>query len=301
MKLYLEQKDALHAGLTPADTPEGLTMFQLCGRFLTTKKRLLESNELSIHSFNDYTATCKRLLKAFGKTRLVVDLRPDDFERLRAIMAKRWGPVRLGNEINRVRIVFNYADKSGLLEKRIVFGDGFKRPSRKTLRKAKAATGPRMFEAHEIHAMLSAAKQPLRAMIFLGINAGFGNSDVGTLPLSALDLPGGWVNYARPKTGIGRRCPLWEETIDALEVWLAVRPEPRSPEHAGLVFLTAKGDTWAKDTSDNPVSKETAKLLAFNEVASCRTGQKQRSQEESAKSLASRNSLLTTGLRSRFV
>ncbi len=261
LQKYLREKDALHAGLTPTDTSEGLTVYQLCGRFLTTKKRLMDADELSIHSFNDYAATCKRLLKVFSKGRLVADLRPNDFERLRAFMAKRWGPVRVGNEINRTRIIFNYAYKSRLLDKPMIFGEGFKRPSKETLRKHRAKQGPRMFEAHEIHAMLSAAKQPLRAMILLGINAGFGNSDVGRLPLSALDLKAGWVNYARPKTGIGRRCPLWEETLDALEDWLAVRPEARSPEHAGLVFLTAKGDTWAKETSDNPVSKETAKLL----------------------------------------
>src|SRR5438046_1799028 len=75
---YLDQKDALHAGRTPAD-PEGLTVIALCGKFLTTKKRLLENGELSPRTYADYQALCARLVKAFGKNRLVVDLRPDDF------------------------------------------------------------------------------------------------------------------------------------------------------------------------------------------------------------------------------
>jgi hypothetical protein len=112
LQRYLDQKDALHAGRNPADA-DGLTVFVLCAKFLTTKKRMLEAGELSIHSFRDYTRVCKRLGKVFGKGRLVADLRPDDFEKLRAGMAKKWGPVRLGNEINRTRIVFNYALKTG--------------------------------------------------------------------------------------------------------------------------------------------------------------------------------------------
>lgn len=258
---YLEQKDRLHAGLTTADNREGLTVFLLCGKFLTTKKRLMENDELSVHSYADYTRVCKLLSKTFGNSRLVADLRPDDFERLRSKMAKRLGPVKLGNEINRIRVVFNYAYKSDLIVNPMKYGEGFKRPSKKTLRQHRQAQGAKMFSAEEIRSMLEAAGQPLRAMILLGLNAGFGNSDLGTLPLSALDLNRGWLNYPRPKTGIARRASLWPETVAALRDWLRVRPEPKNQGHAGLVFVTVKGDTWAKTTSDNPLSKETRKLL----------------------------------------
>jgi hypothetical protein len=103
LKKYLSEKDALHAGRTPDYTADALTILILCGKLLTTKKRMLDAGELSIRSYTDYGAVCQRLIKAFGKGRLVSDLRPDDFEKLRASMAKKWGPVRLGNEINRTR------------------------------------------------------------------------------------------------------------------------------------------------------------------------------------------------------
>src|SRR5262249_10243947 len=61
------------------------------------------------------------------------------------------------------------------------------------------------------------------------------------LPLSALDLDAGWVNYARPKTGISHRCPLWPETVTALRTAIAERPEPREEETASLVFVTTRG------------------------------------------------------------
>jgi integrase len=260
LKKYLEQKDDLHAGRTPREPAEVLTVFTLCGKFLTAKKRMLDTGELSDRTFEAYTAICRRIIAAFGKGRLVSDLRSDDFETLRAAMAKTWGPVRLGAEIVRARTVFHYGWKSGLLDKPVVFGEGFKKPSQKTLRLHRAARGPKMFEAGEIRRMLQTAGQPLKAMILLGVNCGFGNADCGTLPLSALDLDGGWVNYHRPKTGISRRCPLWPETVAALRDWLAQRPDPKAEDDAGLVFITKYGQPWAK-AADRPITKETRKLL----------------------------------------
>jgi hypothetical protein len=45
----------------------------------------------------------------FGKTRLVTDLDPEDFADLRNKLAKKWGPVTLGNVIQRIRVVFKFA------------------------------------------------------------------------------------------------------------------------------------------------------------------------------------------------
>jgi len=257
---YLDQKTALHSGMTPVDT-EALTIYKLTAKFLTTKKALRDGSELSVHSFNDYAATCRLLVKAFGRNRLVADLGPDDFERLRKRMAKTWGVVRLGNEVNRVRSVFRYAATQGLLDKPVVFGEAFRRPPKRVMRKHRAEQGPRMFQAAEIQAMLRAAGQPLRTMILIGCNCGFGNSDMGNLPLSALDLDDAWINFARPKTGIDRRCPLWPETVQALREWLTIRPVATKEEHAGLAFITSRGSTWAKTGPDSPVSKEMRKLL----------------------------------------
>jgi integrase len=98
-------------------------------------------------------------------------------------------------------------------------------------------------------------------MILLGVNAGFGNSDCGNLPLSAVDLERGWIDFPRPKTGLPRRRPLWPETTAALRESLAKRPRPKDAVDAGLFFVTRCGDGWAKDTAENPLSDLTAKLL----------------------------------------
>jgi len=227
---------------------------------LTAKRMLADTGEITERTFNDYKSVCTRIVDAFGRMRLVMDLGAEDFEELRSSLAKTRGPVALGNEIQRIRVVFKYAYDIALVDRPVRFGPLFKRPSKKTLRLARNAKGPRMFEAKAIRTIMAAAGPQLHAMVLLGINCGLGNQDVATLPKQALDLGRGWLDYPRPKTGIPRRCPLWPETVAALRR-AANRPEPKEAGHSGLVFVTKYGKPWSKETSDNPISNEMAKLL----------------------------------------
>src|SRR5262245_29282852 len=230
---YLEQKDDLHAGRTPRPDLEALTVKELANHFLNSKQARVDVGELSPLTFGDYKSACDEAVTAFGKTRLVSDLRPDDFARLRDSMARKWGPQRLAKTIQFIRCVFKHAYESGLIDRPIRFGPGFSRPSKKVFRLHRAEQGVKLFTAQEIRQLLDAAPVNLRAMILLGINSGFGNSDCGNLPLSALDLERGWVDYPRPKTGIARRCTLWPETVTALREAIACRPKPKREDHAG--------------------------------------------------------------------
>ena len=261
LKKYQEQKDDLHAGRTPRVQGDGLTVRDLLNRFLTSKKMLVDGGELATRTFADYRMTCDRLSAAFGLTRLVHDLGADDFEKLRCEASERLGPVALGSFIQRVRVVFKYAYDAGLVDKPVRYGPLFRRPGRKVLRQARHASGPRMFEAEELRRILAAANVQLKAMVLLGVNCGFGNADCGTLPFSALDLEGGWVDYPRPKTAILRRCPVWPETMQALHEAIARRPTPKDPSLSDRVFITHKGGSWWKETPDTPLSNAMALLL----------------------------------------
>jgi integrase len=264
---YLEQKDALHAGRKPREVSAGVTVKELCNQFLNHRQVKLAANELSPRTWRNCKDVTDLLVAQFGKGRLIADLGQDDFAELRKWMTKRWGPVR-------VRCVFKFAYDTELMAAPMRWGPGFARPTKKTLRLGRAEKGPRMFEAAEVRTLVNGGTveedgekrfvkptPTMKAMILLGVNCGFGNADCGTLPLSALDLAGGWVNYHRPKTGITRRCPLWPETVAALKDVLAEKKEPNDPADAGLVFVTARGGSWHKKIEDNPISKEMRKLL----------------------------------------
>lgn len=290
---WLDQKDDILAGRDPkaAKAVEGLTIGDvgskkgLCNYFLTAKWEAVGARELSPRSWQDYKATCERVQRVFGKTALVSTLTPDDFLRLRKDMAKTLGPVSIGNEITRTRVLFNWAadDEDGkpLLDKPVTFGKLFKRPNPKVLRahehSQRLKHGVRMFEADELRAIIAAANVQFKAMILLGVNCGFGNNDLGLLPTYALDLNRGWVDFPRPKTAEERRCPLWPETVSAIRDAIARRPMPKNEADDELVFITKRGLCWSKTRNcgatmsdgkpdvdgsrDNPISKEMAKLL----------------------------------------
>jgi integrase len=266
LRKYLEQRDALHAGRKPRPDPEAVTVKDVANAFLNAKRALLDGGELSPHTWANYKRAADTLVSRLGKKRLVADLDPQDFAALRIRMAKKWGPHRLAVTIQHIRSVFKHAFDAGLIPTPVRFGPGFKRPTKKTFRLHRAQQGPKLFTAEEVRRMIDAAGTSMKAMLLLGINAGFGNGDCANLPLAALDLDGGWVNYPRPKTGINRRCPLWPETVQALREVLAKRRVPKKEEHACLVFITKYGLSWGKDTTDNPVTKETAKLLRLLDI-----------------------------------
>jgi integrase len=274
LKKYMEQKDALHAGRKPREVSTGVTVKELVNAYLNHKKSLQEAGELSPRTFQNCKEVGDLLIDRFGKSRLVIDLRQDDFADIRKYMSKKWGPVRLGDFVQRIRCVFKYAFDAELIESPIRFGPGFARPTKKTLRLARAKRGIKMFEANELRALIDGSLMEregepelvkptptLRAMILLGINCGYGNTDCGTLPLSALDLKNGWINYHRPKTGITRRNPLWPETVEALNDVLAERKQPTDPAHVELVFITYKFGSYHKPDDRNPISAEMRKLL----------------------------------------
>lgn len=247
---YKNEVDDIQAGRVPkARTSEGgLLLIDLLNRFLAFKRSLVDSGRLTMRSWYDYHQTGERLLKVFGPNAIVENLRPSDFEVLLANYATTWKTVKIGNEINRARMLFRYAAESDLIDKPVRFGQAFKRPGRKELRKSRAKTrhahGARMFTAEELRRIVEAAAPAMKAMVFLGINGGLSNTDVATLPRSAVDLDQGWVDFPRAKTGVDRRIPLWPETVDAIQAWLEVRPEPKNEEDDGLVFLTVQRRPW---------------------------------------------------------
>jgi integrase len=261
LNLWLDQKDDLLAGRMPRGNREGLTIRELANHFLTAKEQQRDAGDIRPSTFADYYSTCKTLSEAFGKDQLVDDLVAEDFQALRARLAKQLGPHALSREVQQVRTMFKYGYDAGLIDKPMRFGPTFKRPAKRILRAHRQSNGRRMFEAAELCKIIETADQPLRAMILLGINCGFGNTDCGMLPTSALDLRAGWIDFPRPKTAVERRCPLWPETVKAIRDALKKRPMPKQREHDKLVYLTKYGQPWAKDTSTSPVTQEFRKLL----------------------------------------
>jgi integrase len=246
LELYKAVADDLHAGrsLRPStDAAAGLTVADLCNHFRTAKLRQLQAGEIGQRMYDEYVDMCDRLIAMFGAGRLVADLHPDDFAKLRTTFTDHYGPVRVGNLIQQARTAFKYAFDAGLIPAPVRFGPEFKKPSASVLRRHRAKNGTRMIDAADLRKLIDAADEQLQAMALLALNCGFGNGDVAALPLNAVNLDAGWIDFARPKTGIRRRCKLWPETVDALRTVLANRREPL-PEAKDFVFVGERGRPW---------------------------------------------------------
>ena len=120
---------------------DGLTVRDLCNRFLTAKAAKLATGEIVQRSFDDYHRTCALIIRVFGLTRLVADLAADDFERLRGVIAKGRGPVYLANEVQRCRVLFNFAFKNALIPAPARFGTEFVRPAKELVIVVPKGTG----------------------------------------------------------------------------------------------------------------------------------------------------------------
>jgi integrase len=226
------------------------------------------------------------------------DLTPGDFGSFHSWVSGRYGIDRAKKYIIAVRSLFKLLAQPPMRLQLIDYGDQFPLPSRKDVRVARKRHremhGVKAFAPAEIKAQLHGrpmkrhelqrekarrdekrrglkkafeprvpgASAGLKAMILLGVNCGFGNTDLGELPLPVVNdaMKTGWVSYTRGKTGTDRLALLWPETREAIRDYLAVRPAPAKPGLADLLFLTPNGLPYVTDTKDQ-VSFAYARLL----------------------------------------
>ena len=89
------------------------------------------------------------------------------------------------------------------------------------------------------------------ALLLLGLNCGFGNTDIGTLKLCAIDLEAATVSHPRPKTGVERNFYLWPETVDILRTYIkSYRGKAVNEKVAELVFVGKRGTPFCWEQID---------------------------------------------------
>ena len=263
LRKYLDEVDEIQAGRDPRRSgvvqvsSEELTVYDMCNLFLERQQARAKSGELSNRHFSDCFKSCEILTGHFGKFMRSSALRAADFKALRESFPATWGPVKIANEIQRIRSVFKWAAESELIDRLPNFGPDFKKPSRSATRRDKQKResqrgGKLDFSAKEIQALLKQSESWLKACILLGINGGMGNADCGRLSTTFLDLKSGWYDLPRQKTGIPRRFRLWPETTKAIRAAMMKRPIAKNNDDDPLCFLTSHGmPIWWERTKES--------------------------------------------------
>jgi integrase len=257
---YLRVAADLRAGREPRSSTlsaEGLTVKQLCNHYLTYQHRRSQAGEIGPRWFEDCRTVLDNFVSFAGSGRLASDLAPDDFLKYRQRLSRQGltgrkglGVYALTRAITVVRSMLKYAYEMNLIENPIKYGKTFEQPSstlkQKSRRAAELANGKRLFEAQEVRSLTEKAKGPLHALVLLGINGGFGNTDCAGLTLSAIDWDRGIIEFDRAKTGTERVVPIWPETLQALKQVLETRPKPADKGAERLLFLTGSGKAWVR-------------------------------------------------------
>lgn len=204
----------------PARASQGLTLAEAANQFLTAKETAVAAGELSQRSFVEYHATCRRLVAHLGRDTPLHTLGPSDWSSFRTSRLSNLGPVAIGNEVQRVKCLGKWLYDSRLITAPIVWGPEFKKTAAKLLRKHRNESGRKLFTREQINSLLDESGLQLRAMILLGLNGGYGNTDCALLERSSVDLAAGVIDHPRPKTEIERVTPLWPETLTELRATL---------------------------------------------------------------------------------
>jgi len=256
---YLEQAAYLNRGEAKPSRSTGnsLSLKMLCNLYLEHQESRATVGEIKLRYVYDQILILRRFARFIGANRPVSKIVTMDLQNYRRRLIKDGKTASSVNgHISIVKAMFHWAVDNEIIDHS---------PRLRAVKKITPKKGDRpTFTEHQIQTLLEFANIQMKAMIWLGLNCGFGCTDCAELKWKDLDLENGRVRFPRGKTGIDRNLPLWPETIQALR---------EIPHKGELVFYTQRGNPWVrairrkekdgteKYTKDDAISKEFSKLM----------------------------------------
>lgn len=132
-------------------------------------------------------------------TRQALFVRPADFCILRSGMIKRFGLTNTQVNMSRIRTIFKFAYVEQMIDRPVFYGQGFVSPSKATVRSARNAKPKKLFKLEQIRKLLNNSTAAMQAMIYLSINTGMNNADLGNLKESHIKFKTGWFRISSSK------------------------------------------------------------------------------------------------------
>jgi len=209
---YLEQAAYLHIGKVPRSKNPGQTLSikTLCNLYLDHQESRSIIGEIKLRHLYDQTSLLRDFVKFVGSNRVVSDISTVDLQNYRKKLIKSGkSPNTINNRIATVKAMYNWAVDNEIIDHS---------PRLRAVKKITPQKGEKpTFTIDQIQALLENANIQMKAMIWLGLNCGFGCTDCAELKWKNIDLKSGRVLFPRGKTGIERNLPLWPETVQALK------------------------------------------------------------------------------------
>ena len=246
LERYQSQASYLHGNNEKKQKkPDGeMSLKQLCNLYLQYQHLKVQANALTARHHNEQIASLNKFMSFLGQSRKIDEISTLDLQSYRRKLQKAYSTAhRMNLHISIMKAMFHWAKKNDVLDSV---------PNIDAVSRGRIVHKVRQtFSPQDIRQLLDAADIKMQAMIWLGINCGFGCTDCAELKWNNLDLINDRVKLARKKTGISRDLPLWLETIVAIE---------KIPRKGKLVFYTSRGNPFMRTvlkTDDNGNSKYT--------------------------------------------
>ncbi|MHC4538816.1 MAG: tyrosine-type recombinase/integrase [Planctomycetota bacterium] len=232
LQRYLHQAAYLHlAGGRPARPADrAISLGTLSRLYLDHQQSRALVGEITGRHLYDQRLILRALLRFIGPKRPVTQIATLQLQAYRQRLIEAGHSANtINNHLSTIKAMYHWARDNELIE------------HLPRLRAVKKVRTPRQqkstFNPGQIGRLLDHARPQMKAMIWLGLNCGFGCTDCAELCWPDLDLQRGRVQLARGKTGIGRNLPLWPETIAALKAL---------PRRGDLVLATSRGNPWVR-------------------------------------------------------
>ena len=163
-----------------------MTLKEICEMYLKYQHTKLQSNNLTVRHYNDQIRSLKKLTDFLGENCKIKSITTLSLQKYKRSLQKHYSSVcRLNLHLSIMKAMFHWAKKNDIL-KDIPNIDAISRA--KEIRQDKFT-----FDSEHINNLLSIADIKMKAMIWLGLNCGFGCTDCAYLKWTDLDFANGRV------------------------------------------------------------------------------------------------------------
>jgi len=203
LQRYLDQATYLHGSqsLIQIASNGKMTLKELADLYLRYQHSRVLAGNLTPKHHNDQIGSLGKLMVFLGQGRKIESIATLDLQNYKRKLQSAYGSVhRLNLNINIMKAMFHWARRNDILETI---------PNIDAISRGKIVHQEKFtFNSQQISKLLSVADVKMQAMIWLGLNCGFGCTDCGQLKWKDLDFENSRVKLARNKTGVPRNLPL---------------------------------------------------------------------------------------------
>ena len=250
LERYLEQASLLHNNRSSIIKKKSsdMTIGTLSELYLNQQMLKVQAGEITARHNADQKNCLNKFVNSIGRFVKVRDISTLDLQKYKRLIKKSYSAQRLNLNISVMKAMFHWAKKNEILD----FIPNIDIISRENVEHKQRF----VFSSVQIKKLLDLADVQMKAMIWLGLNCGFGCTDCSQLKWSDIDFENSRVILARGKTGIMRDLPLWPETIEAIK---------NVPRKAGnLIFYTKHGRPMISEK--HIIMESTEKYSSINMV-----------------------------------